>query len=254
MADEISLAEAKARAPGPHRVPEGSRVYAVGDIHGRADLLKRMHEMVLDDARDASAPRKVIVYLGDYVDRGRDSRGVVEILLDEPLSGFDGVHLRGNHDDWLMEFLAGTGSDTGWLLNGGYTTLQSYGVTLPESAVTAKDLEDGRRDLRDRLPDRHLEFFRALALTHVEGDYLFVHAGIRPGVPLEDQDPYDLIWIREEFLGSELDHGKIVVHGHTPSHNVELRQNRIGIDTGAFATSRLSCLVLEGDERRFLQT
>ena len=241
-------------APRRHRVPEGSRVYAVGDIHGRSDLLRRLHEMVLDDARETAPSRKVIVYLGDYVDRGWDSRGVIDLLLDEPLPGFEGFYLRGNHDDWLLEFLAGTGSDVDWLSNGGDTTLDSYGVVLPALAVGREDIDDVRRALREKLPRRHFEFLSALVLTHVEGDYLFVHAGIRPGVPLEEQDRDDLIWIREEFLESNVDHGKLVVHGHTPSSQVQVRANRIGIDTTAFASSRLTCLVLEDDERRFLQT
>ncbi len=241
-------------APRRPCVPEGSRVYAIGDIHGRADLLGRLHEMVAADARAASEPRKVIVYLGDYVDRGRDSRGVIEELLDGPLPGFESVFLLGNHDEWMRDFLCGADDGLSWILNGGDRTLESYGVRLAESAGIREALEEGQRALREKLPPRHWRFLAALALSHIEGDYLFVHAGIRPGVPLEQQEPGDLIWIREEFLDSELDHGHVVVHGHTPSHQVELRHNRIGIDTAAHASARLTCLVLTGGERRFMQT
>lgn len=247
--------------PGPARegrtarVPRGARVYAVGDIHGRADLLRALHAVILRDAdRAAGGSRRTIVYLGDYIDRGADSRGVVEMLAAAPLPGFEHVHLLGNHDHWLLEFVAGRGSGIGWLLNGGDRTLESYGVVLPYAPAAEADLDPARAALRRRLPARHMAFFEGLAPSHREGDYLFVHAGIRPGVALERQSPDDLMWIREEFLDSDLDHGSIVVHGHTPATEVQSRPNRIGIDTGAFATGRLTCLVLEDDERRVLQT
>lgn len=232
--------------------PEGSRVYAIGDIHGRADLLHDLQAMILDDATGVEG-RKVVVYLGDYIDRGRDSRGVVESLVEAPLPGFEVIHLMGNHDAWMIECLDGDGLDVAWLLNGGTATLTSYGVSL-DAGLAFEELEAAGRDLNQAVPEAHREFFRALRLSHAEGDYLFVHAGIRPGVPLAEQVRDDLMWIREEFLYSNRDHGKIVVHGHTPSHEVQLRPNRIGIDTGAFATDRLTCLVLEGDQRRFLHT
>ena len=139
------------------------------------------------------------------------------------------------------------------MLNGGTATLTSYGVSL-DAGLAFEELEAAGRDLNEAVPEAHREFFRALRLSHAESDYLFVHAGIRPGVPLAEQVGDDLMWIREEFLYSNRDHGKIVVHGHTPAHEVQLRPNRIGIDTGAFATDRLTCLVLEGDQRRFLHT
>ena len=254
MVETLPAARGTPATPRRPRVPDGSRVYSVGDIHGRADLLGRLHEMVLADAREAEEARKVIVYLGDYVDRGRDSRGVIDMLIDEPLPDFESVHLRGNHDAWLLDFLDGSDTGLDWLLNGGDTTLESYGVDLPGPAGLLEALEEGRRALREQLPRRHSEFLTALALFHIEGDYLFVHAGIRPGVRLENQEREDLIWIREEFLESDADHGHVVVHGHTPSHQVEVRRNRIGIDTTAHETDRLTCLVLDGAERHFMQT
>jgi serine/threonine protein phosphatase 1 len=234
-------------------VPEGVRVYAVGDIHGRLDLLRQLHRSIEEDAQGHLPARNIAVYLGDYIDRGPDSRGVVEFLIAEPLPVFECHHLCGNHDAWLLKFLDGIDSGVDWMFNGGDVTLESYGVELGAFGLGG-DLENTRRELAARLPDHHAAFFRGLALSHVVGDYLFVHAGIRPGVPIDAQDPDDLMWIREEFLGSVADHGKIVVHGHTPDHQVQVKENRIGIDTAAYATGRLTCLVLEGDGRRFLHT
>ena len=241
-----------AQRPAPE-APPGSRVYAIGDIHGRRDLLARMHGAIRDDAAGSVAHVKTVIYVGDYVDRGDDSRGVIDLLLDAPLEGFRAVHLMGNHEDFMLRLLEDPSIAPLWIANGGDATLYSYGVDWRE-AYGAGDLEAISKGLRAALPERHLEFLRSLALSHEEGDYLFVHAGIRPGRELAEQTPDDLMWIRDEFLRSEADHGKVVVHGHSISPEPELRDNRIGIDTGAFATGRLTCLVLEGTERRILQT
>lgn len=233
-------------------VPAGTAVYAIGDIHGRLDLLSRLHRMILDDARGLAAMEYVLIYLGDYVDRGPESAGVVELLSKETLPGFSAIHLMGNHEDFLLRFLDDTSSGTAWFANGGVATMRSYGVDFDyDELLRPERLQD---KLSRRLPARHLAFLRALQLTHVVGDYLFVHAGIRPGVAMELQSPADLLWIRGEFLHSPVEHGRIVVHGHTITDMPDVRTNRIGIDTGAFATGRLTCLVLEGDRRRFLHT
>ena len=241
-------ASAQVRAEPP-RVPEGVRVYAVGDIHGRADLLGHLHTRIRIDASDAPERTKVVVYLGDYVDRGPDSRGVVGALLAEPLPGFRTVALRGNHEELLLEFLTKPETARIWVMNGGDATLRSYGVNPKDGDCFA---------VRDRfaaaLPDAHATFFAGLPLIHTVGDYFFAHAGIRPGVALDRQSTDDLLWIREEFLDSRADFGKVVVHGHTPRRVPDLNFNRIGIDTGAFATGRLTCLVLAGAEQRILQT
>jgi serine/threonine protein phosphatase 1 len=242
------------RAGPPPTVPAGARVYAVGDIHGRAGLLSEMHGLILADAATSDAERRVVVYLGDYVDRGLESRQVVDVLLDEPLPGFESVHLKGNHEEFMLVFLEDTGVGTGWLNNGGNATLYSYGVGLDEAAGVAERLEAARVDLASKLPPRHLGFLGSLRLTHEEGDYLFVHAGIRPGIPLERQHEEDILWIRDDFLDSTRDHGKIIVHGHSITTDPEVRPNRIGIDTGAFGSGTLTCLVLEGAEREFLLT
>jgi serine/threonine protein phosphatase 1 len=237
------------------RVPEGLRVYAIGDIHGRADLLQEIHRLITADARTAGpGTRRVAVYLGDYVDRGLQSREVIDLLLDQPLAGFESVHLRGNHDHELLAFLEDPNSSAAWLRFGGDATIYSYGVRMSGDMPVDERLANLRDRLRQALPARHLEFFAALPLTYEVGDYLFVHAGVDPEKPLDRQTPADLLWIRDDFLESEEDFGKVIVHGHSVTELPEVRDNRIGIDTGACYTNTLSCLVLQGDSRRFLST
>ena len=242
----------RGRAPSG-RVPDGTRVYAVGDIHGCLEQLEALHRMILEDAAEAEEGRLVVVYVGDYVDRGLDCKGVVECLVGDPLPGFEAVHLRGNHEDFLLHFLDDPRTIGAWMMNGGGATLASYGVSQAEASGSSDAREALRGELKFRMPPGHLAFFEGLELSHIEGDYLFVHAGIRPGVALEDQVPEDLMWIREPFLNSSKDLGKIVVHGHTPLREPELRANRIGIDTGAVYGGMLTALVLERDQQRFLQ-
>jgi serine/threonine protein phosphatase 1 len=244
-----AAAGAPAAAPA---VPPGRRVYAIGDIHGRLDLLRELHALIAGDAGNFDGERTV-VYLGDCIDRGPASREVIDELLDAPLPGCAAVHLLGNHEQTLLDFLQYPQQAAGWLAWGGRETLLSYGVRPPLDFMRA-DVEQLRDEFQARLPGRHVEFFQRMALTHVAGDYLFVHAGIRPGVPLQEQSDSDLLWIRRDFTASDEDLGCVVVHGHSISEEVELRPNRIGIDTGAFYTGVLTCLALEGAERRLLQT
>lgn len=236
------------------RVPENCRVYAIGDIHGRADLLDRLHGQILDDAKTAPDLRKVVVYVGDYIDRGPDSFDVIDALIERPLGGFERHYLKGNHEDMMIAFLeTGTHGET-WIINGGRNTLDSYGIGLWDLISDLRDLEKARDKLRQAVPESHWKFLTGLEMHHAEGDYLFVHAGLRPGVALRDQDEFDLMWIREEFLSSDDDLGHVVVHGHTSCPEPEIRTNRIGIDTGAWRSNRLTALVLEADTRRFLST
>ena len=237
----------------PPKVPRDSRIYAVGDIHGRADLLADLHGMIKADAKTAPA-RRVIVYLGDYVDRGLHSREVVDILLAHQLPGFETVHLKGNHEAALLDFLTDSRIGPNWLQYGGGATLLSYRVGLSGSETGGTDFIAAQQEFSHQLSPSHLTFYRSLGLTHAEGDYLFVHAGLRPSVPLDKQSADDLLWIRDDFLDFTGDFGCVVVHGHTITDRPDVRDNRIGIDTGAFATGRLTCLVLEGAERRFLTT
>lgn len=241
------------KKPQTSEAPEGSLIYAVGDIHGRLDLLARMHALIEADAASCRAGRKVVVYLGDYVDRGPDSRGVVEYLLQQPLAEMDSVYLIGNHEAFLLTFLDDPSTINTWFMNGGDATLRSYGVDPWEVSHSENFPNQLRQSLLERLPESHRTFYRTLALAHEEGDYLFVHAGVRPGVPLKEQNPQDLIWIREDFLSSDEDHGKVVVHGHTPMRAPQSHHNRIGIDTGAVYGGKLTTVALQGTERRFLQ-
>lgn len=239
----------------PPAVPAGTRLYAVGDVHGRLDLLEQLEELILEDLAAETRPvQPVLVMVGDYVDRGFESRGVLDHLIERPLRGFARVLLLGNHDLWLRAFLAGEPVGEAWLQYGGDATLASYGVGLDRSLPEAERLAAARAALLERFPPAHLRLLDELGLAFEFGDFFFCHAGVRPGVPLEAQSEADLLWIREPFLDYPGEFGKIVVHGHTPSEEPVVRHNRIGIDTGACWTGRLTCLVLEGTEHRFLST
>ena len=238
------------------RLAEGKAVYAIGDIHGRLDLLEQILALVVEDAE--RHPRDVVrslVFVGDYIDRGPDSRGVIERLLDDPLPGFATIRLMGNHEDALLGFLDGHANGIGWLTYGGLETLLSYGVpvrAMPADPVSAEEL---RQATKAALPASHEAFLRRCAFQHVEGDYVFVHAGIRPGRSLESQSPQDLLWIRDDFLRSQAPlPGRVVVHGHTICDNPQDLGHRINIDTGAFVSGRLTALALRGGARRFLST
>jgi serine/threonine protein phosphatase 1 len=218
-----------------------------------------MHDLIQTDFGQgaegaAPPPRRAVVYLGDYVDRGESSRAVIQYLLDEPLPGCETVYLCGNHEEMMVAFLNDLSIAPMWMYNGGDATLYSYGVGLQEGATLEERHLAMQRKLRDALPRPHLEFLKALKLSHVEGDYYFVHAGVLPGRRLADQEASDMLWIRDEFIRSEEDFGKCVVHGHTIVPRPEMRPNRIGIDTGAYYSGTLTCLVLEDASRRLLQT
>lgn len=236
-------------------VPGGYRVYAIGDIHGRLDLLVALHSDILEDAtRHPHDGSNVLIYLGDYVDRGPCSREVIDCLMSDPLPGFESVRLMGNHDEALLKFLDDPAIGPSWSSYGGEATLLSYGVRARPGIIGLARWEDMRQQMIENMPASHVAFLRALKTSVEAGDYMFVHAGVRPGVPLSAQRQEDLLWIRDTFLDSALDHGKVVVHGHTPVDQPEVRPNRIGVDTGAFASGVLTAVVLEGESRRFICT
>jgi serine/threonine protein phosphatase 1 len=239
----------------PPRLPEGCRVYAIGDVHGCLDLLLRLEQAVAEDAATTGAHlAHYLVYLGDYVDRGWQSRGVVEHLAQPRHDGLIRVHLAGNHDIWLRDYLRGLPIAPGWLRYGGDATLVSYGVRLAPGDDEEERLLATRDALVAVVPESHLAFLDRLEIAFSFGDYFFCHAGVRPNLPLAAQSDEDLIWIREPFLDWRGDPGKVIVHGHTIDERPTLRRNRIGIDTGAYSTGNLTCLVLEGRQRRFIST
>lgn len=243
------------RPPEPikARLPEGRRLYAIGDIHGRLDLLDDLLAQIEADDAARGAARTGYVFLGDLVDRGPASSGVVERVRALCAERPDTRCLAGNHEEIFLGAFEGDGDMLRLLLRvGGDETLLSYGIT--EQEIDDSTIPELSRLMAERVPASHLAFLRGLEDCIVEGDYTFVHAGIRPGVPVERQKTSDLRWIREPFLGHTGNHGTLVVHGHTITDDVDARDNRIGIDTGAFRSGRLTALGIEAGERWLLQT
>ncbi len=218
------------------RLPDGLRIYAIGDIHGRADLLESLLLQIDGDCRLYPSRRPIVVFIGDYIDRGPASREVLDLLLGYEQTK-ETIFLRGNHETFVHRFLSEPAVLDEWRLCGGLETLVSYGLKPSINPGVAEQRQLAKA-LAKSIPRSHLEFLDSLHLSFNCGDFLFVHAGIRPGVPIRKQREEDLLWIREEFLCCEQRFEKFVVHGHTP--------DRINIDTGAFATGRLTCIVIEG--------
>ncbi|HEV2815946.1 MAG TPA: metallophosphoesterase family protein [Allosphingosinicella sp.] len=239
-------------APPAFVVPAGRRIYAIGDIHGRRDLVEQLLAMIDADDRRRGAARTELIFLGDLVDRGPDSRGVVERLMalrDERPARF----LMGNHEEVFLRAVAGDTRALRFLIRiGGRETLFSYGISAEEYRELEYDALMAR--IREQVPADHIAFLSAFEQWIEVGDYLFVHAGLRPGVALEDQAQSDLCWIRDDFLRHRESFGRMVVHGHSITEEIDERTNRIGIDTGAYATGRLAAIGLEGGERWYLST
>jgi serine/threonine protein phosphatase 1 len=237
---------------GP-RGKEGARAYAVGDIHGRLDLLDLLIEKIERDIAARPRARNFVIFLGDYIDRGPDSCGVIERLRLWQPERARVVYLGGNHEEVLLRVLRGDEDILpSWLKFGGAECVESYG--LDPDSLRQIDPAAAIELIRAKVPRAHRAFLEDLADTFRFGDYLFVHAGIRPGLGLEEQDRYDLRWIREPFLSDIKEHGFMVVHGHTIVSGVEERPNRIAIDTGAYHSGVLTALAVEGSERWYLAT
>ena len=240
-------------APAAARVPQGTRVYAIGDIHGRLDLLDQLLFRIEADDRTRGGAKSQLVFLGDLVDRGPNSAGVVQRALELKRSGAAVRFLMGNHEEVFLKTLGGSMEALRFFVKiGGRATILSYG--FDETEYNRLHFEELLPELIARVPQEHVAFLKSFEDRIAIGDYLFVHAGIRPRVPIEEQTGGDLRWIRSEFLDFRGDHGAVVVHGHTITDEVEERANRIGIDTGAFASGRLTALGLEGGERWYLST
>lgn len=226
------------------QLPEGIRIYAFGDIHGRADLLKRMFTEIDADLARSPVSRSIEVYLGDYIDRGPHSGHTLDLLIARSRDR-EAVFLKGNHEAYFMEVLRDPGKVNDWRQFGGLQTLMSYGIQPSLNPDVAERTEWIQR-LNKAVPATHLSFLRALKNSFICGDFFFVHAGVRPGIPLSQQQEEDLLWIRNDFLDSNADFGKFIVHGHTPVPEPDVRPNRVNIDTGAYATGNLTLLRIEG--------
>ena len=246
----IAFQSSTSRKKKPARVPDGVRIYAIGDIHGRADLLEQMLSRIDADRIKNPVPHSIEVFLGDYIDRGPASRQVLDQLVARNHAQ-QTVFIKGNHEAFMTDFVTNPPSLDAWQRLGGLETLMSYGITpsINADAVTQSRLAAA---FNQALPESHRRFLDKLQLSFTCGDFFFVHAGIRPGIPLAMQNEKDLLWIRHEFLLCEEDFSKIIVHGHTPVQKLDIRSNRINIDTGAYATGQLTCLILEDDKMRVI--
>jgi serine/threonine protein phosphatase 1 len=229
------------------------RLYIIGDIHGRSDLLDRMVNAIYRDNEKHGWRESLTITLGDYVDRGFDSRGVLDRLSRNPFPTTSYIALKGNHEELFEGFLQDASSGGYWRRLGGLETLHSYGVPTNE-VMLGKGFEQASRALDAAVPEAHRVFLSSLKNSISINGYFMCHAGVRPGVPLDRQNARDLCWIREEFLNSKVDFEKMVIHGHSPHEWPEVKPNRVNIDTGAFATGRLTCLVIEDGRGRFIFT
>lgn len=242
-------------APVNPRVPDGTIVWAIGDVHGRLDLLKPLVEAIRADAAASKADRKVVIFLGDYIDRGPKSRGVIQYLAALPKgAGIEWRFLKGNHEEAMLHFLDDPTTGPTWCGYGGDATLASYGLRPPQMTHKPEAWKHLAADLDHKVTPAELEFLRGLELSLSIGDYFFAHAGARPGVPLEQQSERDLMWIRNSFLNSEVQFEKVVVHGHTPTREVHACTRRIGVDTKAYESGVLTALRLEDDRRGARET
>ncbi len=263
--DQLSKTAVKVPVQRVTAAPEGLCLYAIGDIHGRRDLLDKLLVQITEDAaRLPEGIKPQIIFLGDYIDRGLTSRDVIELFANGAIDHFDPVYLMGNHEEALLRFLQEDSFGNQWVRYGGAETLYSYGLAPPNQRASLNSHEEMRAaqtawtriwtEFRARLPAAHLNFFQSLKTYHTAGDYLFVHAGLRPGIDLEAQTARDMLWIRDEFLEDGAQFDRMIVHGHTPMDAVHYDERRIGLDTGAFLTGRLTAARLIGTDVAFLST
>lgn len=239
----FSTLRSSSSTPKP-KLPAGVRIYAISDIHGCADLLEQMLRVIDADVARSEPHRAIEVFLGDYIDRGPDSRSTLDLLIERSRHR-NTIFLRGNHEAFLTEVFQDPSRIADWLRVGGLQTMMSYGLS-PSLTPDYEEQVALVKELIMAMPRQHRAFLERLRLTYTCGDFFFVHAGVRPGVPLAKQEEADLLWIREEFLESQKDFGKYIVHGHTPVRSAEVLANRANIDTGAYATGNLTLLSIQG--------
>lgn len=233
------------------KLPAGERLYAIGDVHGRFDLLSEIMMQICAREGPFGSAGLTVLMLGDLVDRGPKSAQVIDLVRQSATVLPECVTLKGNHEEVLVAAWRGDlEALAGWLAVGGLDTLASFGVDVARCDLG--DLHAMLAATRAAIPEATIDWLDALPLSMTRGDYLFVHAGIRPGLSLEQQEPLDLLWIRDEFLDFRDSHGPVVVHGHTISSDVAFHHNRIGVDIGAYRTGKLAALRLEGTRREVL--
>jgi serine/threonine protein phosphatase 1 len=254
MLSKLFRSRTQVAAPTAPAVPDGTVVWAVGDIHGRLDLLQPLVEAMVADLHASTAARKVVVFLGDYIDRGPDSRGVLRLLSGLPsIQGIEWRFLKGNHEQAMLGFLDDPSAGAKWCEYGGDNALRSYGLRVPDLAHRTEAWARVAADLRHKLTAREAAFLEDLELSLTVGDYFFSHAGARPGVALDRQSAEDLMWIRQPFLNSQAGFEQVVVHGHTPTTRVHADHRRIGLDTKAYDSGILSAARLEVHARILVQ-
>ena len=251
----IERKSATSRAIPETSVPDDICVYAFGDIHGRADLLERLFDKIeADIAEHAPNQTVVLIFLGDYIDRGFQSRDVIDFLLSDRVTKFQCIYLKGNHEEALLKFMSDPSFGPRWAGYGGLETLTSYGVKPPRIRTVGEEWTEACDALNEAMPPAHRRFFTTLEVSAELGDYVFVHAGLRPGKPLEQQVEQDALWIRDDFLNDDTSFGSIVVHGHTPISAPHRDFRRIGIDTGAYLSGKLTAACFMRSDVRFIST
>ena len=235
-------------------LPDGVRAYAIGDIHGRADLLEKLFNLLRSDIMDREFKSLYFVFMGDYIDRGFHSRAVIDLLLKQDWGSLKAVFLKGNHEQTLLDFLKSPEVGPQWIGFGGRETLISYGVKVPDQKSDLAAWEVASKELRERMPERHLKFLNQLNLHFELGNCYFVHAGVDPQRDLDDQTDQDRMWIRDRFIGSTKKLSKVIVHGHSPEDKPVWDGRRIGVDTGAYITNRLTAARIQGTDIEFFST
>lgn len=242
-------------ALGEAYTPEDTRIYAIGDVHGYLNLLFKIHDLISDDLAQYPVKHHKIIHLGDYIDRGPNSKGCIQYLINLMASNENVSCLKGNHEEKLIRFLDDPiATAYSFLTYGGAECAKSYGVQPPHLDVSNDEMLAFRDELLQSIPRSHIEFIGELLFGQTFGDYFFAHAGVRPGVAIKDQTNHDLMTIRKEFISYHGLFSKVIVHGHTPHHPIEIKQNRINADTMAYATQELTAVVLEGNQYRILAT
>ncbi|MER8676953.1 MULTISPECIES: metallophosphoesterase family protein [unclassified Mesorhizobium] len=237
------------------RAPDGMRLYAIGDVHGRLDLLAAMHRRIESELEYKPTSDWRVIHLGDYVDRGPESKGVIDFLIEVQKRDPRHLMLAGNHDIGFLDFLDEPDPEGLFIRYGGVQTAQSYGVDLAGHASwfgKGEALRRGHQALVNAVSQAHVDFLRSLQLSLISGDFFFCHAGVRPDVPLESQSPQDLVWIRDVFHNHPGLYPKVIVHGHTPVPQAEVMPNRVNVDTLAWQSGMLSALAVDGADKRIL--